>query len=347
MQGRVSLFNITITTLCGKRIIHIDTANDNHSMNLLRRIILIMVAFVTLTCRGQDHNTLQTSSKTFRYVSEKNGEMVDLRLPTKSPFSMLTQTIGVSDISIYYYRPNVNSRKIWGEVVSYDSIWRTGAENATVFYFEDDVSINGKNLEKGSYSFFIIPKANTEWTVIFNKNPHLYGVNHYDPKQDALRVSVNSDSVQFTETMTFEIGYIKDTTAKVNLKWAERSISFDVLFDVNVVWQKINNYLRSIDEQDNEVKWTSYVKIANYVNFTQNKDKVELAILLIDKSLEINETFENLKIKSDLMALKGEFHKALDIAKLAHSTGAKAGMPLEVANLLEVNIRKYEEILNQ
>ena len=91
-----------------------------------------------------------------------------VRTPRPSPGASLTQTVGVTDITIKYSRPGVKGRPIWGSLVPYDQVWRTGANEATTISFSDDVTVNGQKLAKGTYAFFTIPGKDT-WTLVFNK----------------------------------------------------------------------------------------------------------------------------------------------------------------------------------
>jgi len=97
-----------------------------------------------------------------------------LRLPRPSPNATLTQTVGVTDIVIKYSRPGVKGRQIWGGLVPYDAIWRTGANEATTINFSDDVLINGQKLPKGTYAFFTIPGKDS-WSLVFNSQAEQWG----------------------------------------------------------------------------------------------------------------------------------------------------------------------------
>src|SRR5579862_4776475 len=92
-----------------------------------------------------------------------------LNLPRQSQHAVVTQRVGITDVSINYHRPLVNKRKIWGGVVPYGEVWRAGANENTVIEFTDPVMIEGKTLPKGAYGLHMIPGEN-EWTVIFSKN---------------------------------------------------------------------------------------------------------------------------------------------------------------------------------
>ena len=91
--------------------------------------------------------------------------VAQVRYPQASPHAVLTQAVGTTDVTIDYHRPGVKGRQVWGGLVPYDKVWRTGANEATMITFSDDVTIDGKPLPKGTYSLHTIP-GETEWTVI-------------------------------------------------------------------------------------------------------------------------------------------------------------------------------------
>src|SRR2546423_12871009 len=108
-----------------------------------------------------------------------------LRLPRVSPNSTLTQSVGLTDITIKYSRPGVKGRPIWGSLVPYDTIWRTGANEATTISFSDDVMINGQKLAKGNYALFTIP-GKDQWSVGFNSQAEQWGAFNHDKSKDVL-----------------------------------------------------------------------------------------------------------------------------------------------------------------
>ncbi|MBK9731276.1 MAG: DUF2911 domain-containing protein [Chitinophagaceae bacterium] len=106
-----------------------------------------------------------------------------------SPPATATGKVGVATITINYGSPSVKERKIWGELVPYGKVWRSGANEATTFETDKDIKVEGKVLPAGKYGFFTIP-GEKEWVVIFNKVPDQWGAFKYDESQDALRVTV-------------------------------------------------------------------------------------------------------------------------------------------------------------
>jgi hypothetical protein len=130
--------------------------------------------------------------------------------------------IGAVDVVIDYGRPNVKDREVWGDLVPYGQVWRTGANEATTIEFSSDVMIEGEALSAGKYGLFTIP-GESEWTVIFNKVPQQWGAFGYDANEDALRVTVAPGECDHVESLDFVI----DGSA-VTVRWAETAVSFEV-----------------------------------------------------------------------------------------------------------------------
>ena len=110
-----------------------------------------------------------------------------------SPPAKAMGKIGAATINISYSQPAVKGRKVWGELVPMGQVWRTGANNATVFETDKDIKVEGQALKAGKYALFTIPNEK-EWTIIFNKKSDQWGAYNYSDKDDALRVKVKSRS---------------------------------------------------------------------------------------------------------------------------------------------------------
>lgn len=141
-----------------------------------------------------------------------------------SPPAQVSKTVDDVTVTIDYSQPSVKGRKIFGELESYDKVWRAGANEATWIEFSEDVQINDQNLPKGKYAFFVIPKENQKWTLIFNKEFNQWGAYKYDQSKDALRVEVDTEDSELTEQLTYTIG----DDGKVALKWAYVTVPFTV-----------------------------------------------------------------------------------------------------------------------
>ncbi|MBB5397783.1 DUF2911 domain-containing protein [Mucilaginibacter sp. AK015] len=123
--------------------------------------------------------------------------------PIASPRDSVSAKIGAATISINYGSPSVKGRKIYGELVPYNKVWRAGANAATVFSTSKDIVVAGKKLSAGTYSLYAIPTPTT-WTIIFNKVAKQWGT-QYDEAQDALRVTVKPVKSAMNEHLVYKI----------------------------------------------------------------------------------------------------------------------------------------------
>lgn len=142
-----------------------------------------------------------------------------------SPPAKVTVTTdkGVT-IGIDYSQPSVKGRTIGKEIAPYGQVWRTGANEATTFEVNKDVTIDGKKLTAGKYGLYTIP-GEKEWTIIFNKKSNLWGSDGYGEAEDALRVvAIPAKSPAFAEKMTFQI----DKTGLTTLMWGDVKVDFKV-----------------------------------------------------------------------------------------------------------------------
>lgn len=143
--------------------------------------------------------------------------------PKSSP-EKATGTINGATIEINYSSPSVRGRKIWGELVPFDQVWRAGANEATTFETNKDLIIEGTKLPAGKYSFFVIPNEK-ECTIIFNKEAKQWGAYKYDEKKDQLRVKVKpkTQEISSVEKLVYTIN-----PTNVILSWDTWNIGFNV-----------------------------------------------------------------------------------------------------------------------
>ncbi len=151
--------------------------------------------------------------------------------PRVSPMATISQVVGVSEIEITYSRPGVKGRTIWGELVPWDEVWRTGANEATTIRFSDPVRVDGQPLPAGTYSLFTIP-SREEWTVIFNREAEQWGAFAYQESEDALRIRVKPRAAPFRERFEIAFTEVGTDSALVSLRWEELEASFGVQFDL-------------------------------------------------------------------------------------------------------------------
>lgn len=142
-----------------------------------------------------------------------------------SPNAIVGQQVGSLEIVVTYGRPGVKGRKIFGGLLPYGKVWRTGADEATTLKFSQDVHFGGKKVDAGSYSLFTIP-GEKSWTVILNKEADQWGSYEYDAAQDVARVEVKPKAVPNEERLTFEFTNLepKSSAADLVLRWATTEV---------------------------------------------------------------------------------------------------------------------------
>ncbi|HST52820.1 MAG TPA: DUF2911 domain-containing protein [Pyrinomonadaceae bacterium] len=279
-----------------------------------------------------------------------------VRLPQASPASTLSQTIGVTDITIVYHRPAVRGRTVWGDApadkvaalvkanaVGPDAsgegtldgapgggkdfplepnghVWRAGANEATRFTVSDDVLINGQKLPAGAYSLHVIPNKD-EWTIIFNKTADQWGSFRYDAKQDALRVKVKPMWLQESqEILSYEIPQVTANTAQVWIRWEKVAVPFTVEVPNQdaLVRSKIDAQIAA-----NPNDWQIPLAVANAYF---NDDKFDEAMKWTEQSIKVKETFQNLRTKANLLFNMNRKQEAIAVAEQAIARGKADGV---------------------
>jgi len=145
--------------------------------------------------------------------------------PSLSPKGTISQMVGNTMMRIEYERPSVRKRQIFGDLVPYNELWRTGAAHCTKISFDKSVKVGGQRIEAGIYALFTIP-GEKEWVIILNRDTSLYGVSKYDPGMDVARfVETPDESSRFYETLNFDIEILPND-AMIFLSWANVQVSF-------------------------------------------------------------------------------------------------------------------------
>ncbi|MCH7412287.1 DUF2911 domain-containing protein [Belliella sp. R4-6] len=239
-------------------------------------------------------------------------EAQQIEMPQASPASSISQKIGLSDVKIEYSRPSTKGRKIFGELVPYGEVWRTGANAATIISFSTDVKIEGKNVPEGSYALYSIPNKN-EWTIILSKNTKLWGAVGYSAADDLVRFKVKSGKSK-SKYETMEIGFIDmtDTGASVSIKWENASVKFRIETEVDGI---VMNQIKELVIDQEPTNPGLYYQAANYY-FTTNKD-LPTALEWINKSVDSDPKYWT-------MHLKAKIELALDMKKEAVASATKS-----------------------
>src|SRR5277367_6398601 len=152
-------------------------------------------------------------------ASSALAETPKVEFPAPSPACTLKQRVGLTDVQIDYSRPNIKGREIFGSLVPYGQVWRTGANQATKIVFSTPVKLNGTEIPAGTYALMTIP-GKDEWTIIINKGAEQWGAYKYDQKADVARIKATPLSIDKPiETFTIEFKDIHDDSSNLNLAW--------------------------------------------------------------------------------------------------------------------------------
>ena len=202
-----------------------------------------------------------------------------IKSPQPSPTATITQKVGVSNISVEYSRPGAKEREIFGGLVSYGKMWRTGANKATKITFNENCVFGGAKVKKGSYSLFTIP-GEKEWTVVLNKNTELWGVGKYDEKNQVCSiVSKAIETKDFTESFTIDFGTFKSFSAIMSLKWANTKI--DIKIESLAAKKLEKQYLELLTKGPSASDYYNGAKF-----FADNTSEYEMALEWINTAID-------------------------------------------------------------
>ena len=247
-----------------------------------------------------------------------------LSVPRPSPNASISQQVGLTEITLHYSRPGVKERAIWGGLVPYNEVWRTGANENTTIQFSTPVKIEGHDLPAGIYGLQTIPTQN-EWTVIFSKDAELWGAFDYKPEHDALRVQVKPAAADFQERMGFEFTDLTDTSAKVVLRWEKLRVPFTVEVDTpKLVAEAAKNTMR----------WQNGLQAAGYC--IQNNTCLDEAGRWIDASIALDANFANQRAKALWLAKKNDFKGAAAVGEKALAAAKSATQPVQVQQVADL-----------
>lgn len=233
-----------------------------------------------------------------------------VRMPAPSPTQYLKQDFGLSSIELTYSRPGLKGRDVFGNVVLYDSLWRTGANAATKIKFNDPVEILGHKVDTGSYAIYTIPHKNGEWTIVLNKGYNNGGLEGYKQSEDLFREKVKSEKVPSfkVETFTMEFSNIKPESCDLSLLWDDVMVTVPIKTNIK---DKIRADLESALSSDKKPYWQAAQFYSDYDN---NKAK---ALEMINAALKQTgkPQFFMVYYKAKIQADMGDKKGAIETAK--------------------------------
>jgi hypothetical protein len=265
--------------------------------------------------------------------------LAQLTTPLPSPNATVAQTVGITKVEVAYSRPSVKGRVIWGELVPYDKVWRTGANAITKISFDTDVTVEGQKLAAGTYGLFTIP-GKAEWTVMFNRqstgSPFDYAAD-----KDALRVKVKPAALaEHKEFFTISFPAVSANGATLQLAWEKLKVSLAIGVDTNAVF--LHRAKEAVANAKVDDWRTSYIAARG---LTDMKYAPEDASKFLERSLSTKETFANLSLKANVLAGQGDKKGAIAWAEKALAAGKAAEQkpPAEAVEELEKSIASWKK----
>jgi hypothetical protein len=233
-----------------------------------------------------------------------------IEVPAPSLHAKVEQRVGITDFSVDYSSPAVRGRKIFGGLLPYDKIWRTGANASTKLTASRDFTFGDKPVPKGTYSVFSIPGASS-WTVILNKDADA-SAQEYDDKKDIARVTVTPQSVGARERMTFIFSDTTESASRLDLEWDTLRVSIPIKVDTQA------QVLAGIDSTLADA-WRPYYQAGRYL--VESGGNVDTAIGYLDTSIGIKSTWWNNWWRAQALAKKGKTADAIAAGEKAVQLG--------------------------
>lgn len=252
-------------------------------------------------------------------LSVFNG-FAQVKSPQLSPLTSVKQTVGLSEIEINYSRPGKRGRLVFGELVPYGKVWRTGANANSTISFSDDVKINGGELKKGKYALYLMPKAEA-WTIYFYKDTDNWGLpKTWDDNKVALKIDLKPEISPINlESFTISIDNLTIDSAEITMAWEKSFAKFKVEVPTSFLAKS------SIEKTLKGPTAGDYYSAANYL-FMAN-DNIEEALNYINKSIELRKDdvpYWYTRLKSTIQGKLGDKKGAIETAKISLAAAEKA-----------------------
>ena len=245
-----------------------------------------------------------------------NTVLAQVKFPAASPTQTIKQDFGMGNIELTYSRPSAKGRKVFGDIVPMDKLWRTGANAATKITFDNPVEIGGKKIDTGSYILYTIP-GEDNWEVILNKGLKNWGVDGYKETEDVVRFKVPATkSTANIETLTMQFANVKAESCDLQVMWEKRAIAIAITTNIK---DKIRAQLNAAMLTDKKPYWQA---AQFYNDFDKNLPK---ALENISKATEENpKAFYMFLYKARIQKEMGNNAAALETSKISLALSKEA-----------------------
>lgn len=295
----------------------------------MKKIVFSVAGFLLFTVIGTAQTSVapaknqRATTQQQQKQSKSSNSMTaqDFTMPTASPKIIITQQFSTSSIELEYSRPSMKGRKIFGEMVSFEKPWRTGANAVTKITFGEEISFGGQQVKAGTYALYTIPQKD-KWTVILNSNYKSSGLNDIKPENDVAKVDIRPTEIKDTyETFTIELNNITSTDANLDIIWENTRVSVPI---------RANNKERILEHLKKELSGENppYRDAAFY--YEEIGYNLEEAIKYANMVLESNpKAFWIHSLKARIFKKLGDKDNALRSAEMAAETAKGTGFEEE------------------
>ncbi len=237
------------------------------------------------------------------------GQIADM--PRPSPKASISQTIGVTKIDVNYSRPKTKGRVVFGALVPYKTVWRTGANESTNITFEHDVVFGGKKIKAGTYALLSIPNEEL-WTIILNTDHNQFGAYNYAQNKDAIRIAVKAETSSFFEMFTIMFSEVELSSGILELRWENTLVKIPIQVDTNTIT------IKEFEKASKAISayWYTFSAAGHY--YHQIKKDDTKAIEYLDKAIGLKAPNPApWMLKSQILAKAGHYKEAIEVAKEA------------------------------
>lgn len=239
----------------------------------------------------------------------------------ESPAASVSQHLGLTEIKIDYHRPAVKGRVIWGQLVPYAKVWRTGANDATTISFSTPVRVAGKDVPAGTYALFAVPEKD-RFTFILNKNAQQWGSYFYKAEDDQLRFEVKIEPAPHKEWLEYQLELKDRASASAALHWEKLRVSFPIEAEVDRIYRAhLTTELAKADQAPTtKDSWSTYFLAAKY--FINQGGELGQAGALLDKAGRIDKNFWYYEWRARLLQKQGKVQEAVPLLSQAKQLAA-------------------------
>ncbi len=242
-----------------------------------------------------------------------------ITIPKKSPYAKIYQKVGLTDINIEYSRPSARGRTIFGDLVPYNQLWRTGANASTKIKLSTDVEILGQEVPAGQYAIYTIPNKDS-WEFVFHKNTSLWGTGgkDYSETENLMRFKVESQTeANFAETFQISIEDLSDIQCTIILAWGHTRVAFQVDLETDL------EVLKNIDKAMQGVAANTYYSAASY--YLDKQLDLNKALGWIDKAIDQTNSYWMVRKKAQILFAQNKTSSAIEVNRKALKLAEKAG----------------------